>query len=415
MTAAYNDAINKAAAIKSDIVFLNADMIYSAGTFRRLVDLIDQGKRCVEIEGFRVNKLPVERALRQSSWAPDSATLVKLALNNIHLISLCHFWEPETDFGFLPFHTYWRADRGLLARASHLYPLYLYPRDWDALQAAKTIDWDLSDKAGLRPDEMHVVRDSEEIFSVELSDQSYAIDPSFPNGASIQKMREFVDKHCTPEHRARLSFPILFRADPTNNEGWRLARIKSTLWYKAVCEKSNVHAAALMALSLPSLLRPMSIKLTFRGLKAWTQSELADVLWFLRVVADKYRSRGIYGVLHGFVRQTVIRIWALRMIAEKHRRDGLGGVFKGIIPWIVRRVWALQMVAEKYESEGVLGVIRSTCRRALLIMGYEPAKAEPLSSNTAPEDGKNLAPVALRSRRLEQGYAAEPVIQRRSD
>jgi hypothetical protein len=53
LTACYNDAIRIGAEHRQALIFLNADMIYSSGTFASIVKRIDEGKRCVEIDGFR--------------------------------------------------------------------------------------------------------------------------------------------------------------------------------------------------------------------------------------------------------------------------------------------------------------------------------------------------------------------------
>lgn len=343
MTAAYNDAITRAAEIGSALIFLNADMIYAAGSFARLTELINQGRRCVEIEGFRVNKKPVERSLRKHpSMCIPAAGLVQLAIDNVHPISLCHFWEPENDDGFIPFHTYWRADHGLVARASHLYPLYLYPRAWDRLTEAVTIDWGLSDLAGLAPDETHMVTDSEEIFAVELSDADYRIDPSMPYGGTIREMRAFVAKHCAPTHRERLGRIIRFRARPDEDAGWHRAEIKSMLWYEAVCENSRTSAVALWLLSART-------KLSRRGLRMWFGRHSAKVeafiarrtawpRWAIKVVIDKYGKDGLRGVLRGIPRQLrrmalpdhSTRYWAAKVIRDKYRSDGLHGVLRGV-------------------------------------------------------------------------------------
>lgn len=259
LTACYADAISRAVDERAAMIFLNADMIYSADTFTNLLKLIEAGKRCIEIEGFRVLKDPVRKELEdkcEHNIAIRSSDLVKLALNQIHPISASHFWEPEADLGYMPFHTYWRAGaHGLVAKASHIYPIYLYPRNWD-LGSARTIDWDLVDSAGMKADDEYVVCDSEEIFAIEMSDASYCIPPTFPNGCSVEQMRGFIDQHCNEGNRRRLNYTIRLRANPNEDGlGWAPASLKALLWTKAVVNRSNIASALLWTIEAPGRLR----------------------------------------------------------------------------------------------------------------------------------------------------------------
>lgn len=241
LTLSYNSGILRASSVGAALIFLNADMMYSSSTFSSLLRLIHQGKRSVEIEGFRVDKEPVECDLRANStgFQVDARYLVELAMKYPQSISRSHFWEEYPEDGFMPFHTYWRVgDRGLLARASHIYPLYLYSRNASA-GAAKTIDWDLVDTAKLHPEEMYIVRESDEIFSIECSNASYHITPTF-KAPSLDEMREFVKQHCTPEHRRRLGVSIRFRKRSGGTIAWLFAEAKARVWYAGLAEDTCV-------------------------------------------------------------------------------------------------------------------------------------------------------------------------------
>ena len=266
LTACYNDAVAIAAGNGSALIFLNGDMIYSNGTFEAVLRRMDEGKRCVEIEGFRTVKQAMERHLKERY--PDiidipTRDLVKLSLDCIHPISRAHFWEAESDFGFIPFHTYWRAgNSGVIARASHIYPLYLYPRLWELI-CDNTIDWDLVDKAGLAREDIHIVEDSDEIFSSELSDESYIIAPTFPEGCSVKLMRSFIAQHCSEDHKWRLGRTIHFKIDDRNAVRWNWARFKSRCWYLAIARRSVLARVPLF---------------------------LADALWWVRRTQAKVRA-----------------------------------------------------------------------------------------------------------------------------
>jgi hypothetical protein len=262
LTACYNDAIRIGAEHRQALIFLNADMIYSSGTFASIVKRIDEGKRCIEIDGFRTKKQGMEAdLLRKAGDIIDipSGELVGLALKHIHSISQSHFWETEADIGFIPFHTYWRAGKyGLVGKISHLYPLYLYPRRWDDLSSAKTIDWDLIDRAGLRAEDIHLVLDSEELFAAELSDENYSIAPRYPKGGTVEGMREFIGANCAPHHRDCLKYSSRLRVRAGNSFSWWWTELKAWIWYKAVCDQSSFCTALVWLLGWPSKVRGVS-------------------------------------------------------------------------------------------------------------------------------------------------------------
>ncbi|WP_316207636.1 MULTISPECIES: hypothetical protein [unclassified Bradyrhizobium] len=342
MGAAYNDAVNRASERQSGIIFLNADMIYSNGSFAHLSRLIDLGRRCIEIEGFRADKQAIENILTdryEDLFTISSAPLVRLALKHIHPISACHLWEKGG--GFMPFHTYWTVRTGLLARASHIYPLYLWPRSWNGLIAEKSIDWDLVDRAGLAEIEKYIVQDSQEIFSVELSDVNYWIPPAYPQGASIGVMRSFVAEHCGPENLQRLSRVIRLRTVPDDHLAWKWAEFKSWLWYKAVAENSDTCALVLNTIALKSSHVRKAISWAGQSIRA----ELASMAVrasapikrvaesgreIFRVIAYKYRIGGIPAVRKGIVNQLTLRVPFVRIVSGKYQREGTIGVMRGI-------------------------------------------------------------------------------------
>ncbi|MCK9917962.1 hypothetical protein MXD81_53360, partial [Microbacteriaceae bacterium K1510] len=251
----YNDAIKLSAERHSALVFLNADMIYSDGTFASIAKRASEGKRCVEIDGFRTKKQGMEAALRSAFRdiiAIQPSHLVQLSLEHIHSISLSHIWEAEGDGGFIPFHTYWRAgSHGLVGKLSHLYPLYLYPRNWN-IGAARTIDWDLIERAGLHEDDIHIVTDSNELFVAELSDENYVIAPTFPEGGSIRGMRRFIADSCSPHHRACLDYSSRLKANSEGRLSWWWAEFKAFVWMRAVRDHSILCAIALRLFELPT-------------------------------------------------------------------------------------------------------------------------------------------------------------------
>lgn len=252
MTAAHNCGVKNAMQEDAGIIFLNADMIYSDGTFQRVRELINDGFRAIEIEGFRVLKQPVEVILFERYYSSgiisiQSRDLVSLALTYPHQISLSHFIDYEKSQGKNPFHTYWYVGKeGAIAKGSHLYPLYVHPLpSVTAAVAEKSIDWDLVDQACPNGQNQYVVRDSDEIFSIEMSDADYQISPYFPNGYSIFGMWRFVSNHCDPGHRRRLSkTTYIHKSENTKSLQWLLVRLKAEVWASIILHFSFLYVIA---------------------------------------------------------------------------------------------------------------------------------------------------------------------------
>jgi hypothetical protein len=258
MTAAYNEALHRADCVDAATVFINADMVFSNRSFSNLVAIVSSGKRAVEIEGFRTNKEAVEQSL-QSRWRTKSGAidipsreLVKLALANIHRVSRKHFWKKSVSKSFIPFHTYWWVGRsGVISRASHLYPLLVFP-DRKFASLSKTIDQNLLDETLLDVESTHIVSDSDVIFSCELSDRDYDIDegPYVPFAEKrFSSTFAFVrdTNQCSERHRNTLKTPILIHADDASTLAWRWAKFSTALWVAALSQKGVLYIAYLSA------------------------------------------------------------------------------------------------------------------------------------------------------------------------
>jgi hypothetical protein len=255
MTAAYNEARLRSDAANAAAVFLNADMIFSDGSMANMVRIFREGKRAIEIEGFRTNKDGMEVALhlhfKDESGAISIASraLVELSLTNIHRISRKHYWNRAGNDPFIPFHTYWPVgSNGLISRATHLYPLLVYP-DRKFANTSQTIDWDLLDHALSDVSTIHVIEDSDLIYSCELSDRDYDIQAFFPARQRFALMCQWVreNKQCSPRHRSTLRTPILIHSDDGNGWRWWWAKWRTQRWVNAVLgqgSRLNIYTVA---------------------------------------------------------------------------------------------------------------------------------------------------------------------------
>lgn len=256
MTRAYNEALRRADAANAASVFLNADMMLADGSLENMVSIFLSGKRAIEIEGFRTNKDVMETALH-ASWKAGGAIaipardLVKLSLENMHKISRKHFWKKSVTSRFIPFHTYWHVGHGgILSRASHLYPLLVFP-DKKFANVSSTIDQNLVELALSDASATCIVTNSDLIYSCELSDPEYDVDGAPFDPFSVKRfstMHAFLhDWQCSARHRATLKTPIFLHHDGASGLTWRLAKWSTALWAEAVSTKGLPHSAYLMA------------------------------------------------------------------------------------------------------------------------------------------------------------------------
>jgi hypothetical protein len=239
MTVAHNLAIKRAIEKDSGLIFLNADVVSSSGSFRRIIELAGQGVRVIEVIGFRTIKQEMERNLKalfsnqSNEICIDSRDLVELAMKYAHPISLSHFVDNKDSSlgGRLPFNYFWEvSNEGVLARGTHLFPLYVYPQNKEISTVDVTIDWDFVGNACPDPDSRYVVRDSDELFIVEMSDVDYKIDPIRNFG--IRCMWEFINNSCNSHHKETFKNVILLHSSPsTDNHFWRSTKMRSWLWF----------------------------------------------------------------------------------------------------------------------------------------------------------------------------------------
>jgi hypothetical protein len=237
LSACYNDAIKYSFQNEYANIFLNSDMIYSKETFSNILKTILDGYRCIEIDGFRIIKekfVPEINNRCTSEFALPARELVGLSIDNMHFISKCHFWDNGKGVPFMPFHTYWRVgDEGLIGRISHIYPIYFWPVNQDNASNV-SIDWDLVDNSGIDKKDIFVVQSSDYIYSVEISSESYHIEPLYPE-ADIHYMAMFVLNYCKELHLWRLKKSIEFLRTEKKNIGiWREKHSHSQEWVNSI-------------------------------------------------------------------------------------------------------------------------------------------------------------------------------------
>lgn len=168
------------------LIFLCPDCIYSNGSLANIERYANAGKRIVLVSGLRTDKAGMYQTLEQGPLTGDFAPmsprdLVRACLPNLHPQQEQRFWNGPRiltdDFALLC----WRVnEQGLLIRAFCLHPLLIVPTEaYHGLPLKHAIDYVYPPLLHPRPEEVHIVRDSDEIFIVELSERdSFAGLPS---------------------------------------------------------------------------------------------------------------------------------------------------------------------------------------------------------------------------------------------
>lgn len=152
------------------LVFLPPDAIWSDGSFARMAEIAETGKR-VMLTGTDVRvarETFVEEFLQKFPLQGDeirsvsSRDLVKLSLEHLHPFAQSSYWESSTSNRW-PSHINWRVNnRGLLARCFHIHPLMINPSRKDILPSI-TYDADYIAQACPNLNEFYIVEDSDEV------------------------------------------------------------------------------------------------------------------------------------------------------------------------------------------------------------------------------------------------------------
>ncbi len=185
-------SIRKAAGTDTAFVFLPPDQVYSAGTFRRIREVAQSGKRILLTAGVRVEKesfIPafVRTFADGSGNCPaPSRKLVGLALDHLHPVILSYFVDSR-EYNDGPCHFYWRVDdTGFVARALSMHPLMVRPRREDAIPV-RSVDGDYLRRVSSDIHDYHIVTDSDELVAFEMSSGAWSAGINGPNSFNIYR------------------------------------------------------------------------------------------------------------------------------------------------------------------------------------------------------------------------------------
>jgi len=212
-------AIRDANAVGAALVFLSPDAIWSDGTFRRIREHLEAGKRVVAMAGVRVVAETFVPALKERNnpvFPPRD--LLALARRHLHPFTKSCFWD-SPEFSRWPSNIYWSVgDEGHVARCYHLHPLMVHPTRKD-LQPRGTIDDDYLPLACPDFKDWHVVEDSDESVVVDITDAVEFRDMTMAHRADPAEVAFWAVYHARPHHRV-LSGRVIRFHDGDRSPAW---------------------------------------------------------------------------------------------------------------------------------------------------------------------------------------------------
>lgn len=220
MSECYELAMREAKLTADDVyhVFLTPDSFWSDGTFAKLAEMADAGKKVVATAGLRTNCSAMSTLVRERiAVSPENPAialndLIGIALGNLHELSYAHNWFALG--GFLnewPSHIYLiYEERFLIAHCFHLHPLLVKapPRN---LHIRNTIDGDYVKKLGYSLADHYVVQG--EFLGVELSPENRTWGLPLGN-ASLSRVILFALQYANATHWHYFPHRIIYKVDP---------------------------------------------------------------------------------------------------------------------------------------------------------------------------------------------------------
>jgi len=244
MTACHLDFIARSAKAQAAMIFFSPDALWSNRSLIYTLDQVEAGKRAILIGGVRAKKEAVIEELRHRNAAiAEGLTgreLVSLLVRHPHPITQMLTWNREPfDIGWAS-HLYWPVGRhGYLARCFHLHTFFVYPRVNNTPEISHDFDW--LQKVGLRPKEVCIVSDSDDVCALELSAESRGVNGR-PGKMTIFRLADCDRRYAASEHGTYVRTAIYFHAESRSGAEWAWSRMFSGLAIETVLLLARVQA-----------------------------------------------------------------------------------------------------------------------------------------------------------------------------
>ncbi|MBM3508833.1 MAG: hypothetical protein FJX61_01655 [Alphaproteobacteria bacterium] len=207
MSLCHRNAIKTAEERDAVISFIPADSVWAEGALPRMADRIVAGKRAVFLLGTRVTAETFidvfsSRFLDAARWVArcPARDLIRAALPCLHPITRASFVDSPT-FTTWPSTLVWPVGAdGLLIRAFHFHPAFVWPRRYGDF--ALTVDLDFVKNAVDGEGDIHVVTDSDEALQLNLDVENHL--PNFLGRAPADPtaIAAWIGGNADPLHRA---------------------------------------------------------------------------------------------------------------------------------------------------------------------------------------------------------------------
>ncbi len=225
MTSMHRVAVASASRADARLVILPPDQIYSEGAMQRVIEQAEEGKRVVVTQGIRVIRESfapefIRRfGTREGSSPVPARVLAQMAFDNMHPIVKAQQIDAN-PFTTGPAHLLCKLDdTAYVSHNLHMHPLMIHPRKYTPLKEG---NFDTSWLAAACPDinDYHIVKDSDEFMTVEISDGSKKIGMEGKGAVDRKKLGDFYRQHATDIHWDFLTHPVLIHSGDID-EKWR--------------------------------------------------------------------------------------------------------------------------------------------------------------------------------------------------
>lgn len=214
-------ASNEAARDGAYISYLVPDCVYSDGSIGGLWAYIKDGDvQAVMTLGMRTKRESTLRAL-ETNYGDEPHTLqisprdcVALALDNLHEVERAMFWGENEHTTHLSHTYFYLNERSLLAYCWHLHPILVKPKRSDLDERVGTIDGGRYLDAVIDSwDQVAVIRDSDQFFSLEVSAVSQTVGKHSAGPVSVRALAKWARYQGNGIYRKFFQTPVWVHAD----------------------------------------------------------------------------------------------------------------------------------------------------------------------------------------------------------
>lgn len=244
MNACHLDFIARAEQAKAAMIFYSPDAFWSSDSMRYTLDQVEQGKRAILIAGVRAKKeavvaelAPIKNGILEKGLT--GRELISLLIKYPHRITETLTWKNEQfDIGWAS-HLYWPVKNGYLGRCFHLHTFFVHPCLAARPEVAHDFDW--LAKIGLQPNDVTIVRDTDQMCALELSPQDRGINGRIGK-MTIPVLADWTRRYAAVDHRLYARNAIYFHSGSKLNWEWLRARVVSGVAIRLILLMSRIQS-----------------------------------------------------------------------------------------------------------------------------------------------------------------------------